>query len=209
MMTVAYDINGQRYYAANFKSSAEAHARDYFNYCGIPVTPVISDSKTSHFRYCKKSGPGGGGNGMTVLHQIAQKRMQYCFNDSNKFLVSFWTFYNEPGDPKHCRYLDIDLKQYYCDAQLEVTVDKRRADILLNPIDKNMPPILIEIAVSHECELAKINEGHLIIEIRISNFDELSELLKRNGIKESFLSEKKPKVRFWNFREKQNALPWK
>lgn len=208
MMTVAYDINGKEYYAAKFKSSAEAHSRKYFDDCGIPVTPVISDLKNCHFRYIDDNKSGGNGNGMTLLHEIAQQRMQHCFNESNEFLVTCWERYNEPGDPKHLRSLQIDLKKYYSNANLEVVVNKRRADILLNPIDKELQPIFIEIAVSHECELTKIKEGHLIIEIRISKFEELAYFLKSGGIIESYMDRKKPRVRFWNFREKQKSLPW-
>ena len=209
MLTVAYDINGKRYYAANFKSQAEAHSKKYFDNYGRPVTPVISDSKTPHFRYYENSGHGGEGNNMTILHKIAQNRIMQCFNEGSNFFVYFWERFNEPGNPKHCRYKKIDLKKHYCNAQLESSVGSRLADIRLNPIDKNMPPILIEIAVFHLCEFAKIEEGHLIIEIRIRDFKELSKLLNRDGIYESFLTEKTPKVRFWNFPRDKKALPWK
>ena len=207
-MNYAFDANGVSYRASQFKSSAEAHSRKYFDDCGIPVTPVISDSKTPHFRYFNDTGSGGSGNGMTLLHKIAQQRMQYCFANSDKFFISFWEYYDEPGDSKHFRYRKIDLKKFYTKPELEGTVKNRRADILLHPLDEKFPPLLVEIAVSHECEQNKINEGFPIIEVRIKKYQDLTHLINKFGIKECAFSKKKPKVRFFNFREKQENFPW-
>ena len=204
MMTVAYDINGKRYYAANFKSSAEAHSRKYFDDCGIPVTPVVSDSKTPHFRYYTQQYSGGHGDGVSEIHQIAQNRVCYIFKDKKlKFYVKYWNTKN--GDCKGCSF---DLKEYYQNPCSEKKIGRRCADILLEPKTDNYPPILIEISYTHDCVQSKIDEGYLIIEVRVKDLEDVHDLIRNWGLKESLIRKKRPKVRFFNFRNYQGILPW-
>lgn len=203
MITKAFDVNRNVYLANRFKSSAEAHSRKYFDNCGIPVTPVISDSKKSHFRYCTQQYSKGHGNGVSAIHQIAQKRVCYIFESKSPFYVKYWN--TENGGCKECSF---DLKEYYQNPCLEKKIGNRRADILLEPKTDNYPPILIEISYTHDCEQAKIDEGYLIIEVRVTDLEDVHDLIKNWGLKESLLKEKRPKIRFFNFRNYQGIFPW-
>lgn len=205
MMTYAFDSNETKYYAKDFKSHAEAHSRSYFDDCGIPVTPVISDQKASHFRYLTPSG-GGTGSGMSLEHSITQKRFAFCFQRFNSFHIKYW--HRLPN--KKLMSFEVDLKEYYNTCTLEGKIGNRYADILLsNSENPSIRPILIEVWYQHQCEPQKIKEGNFIIEFKISSLEDIRNYVKLGGLKESWLEKRQPKVRYHNFREHWTDLPWK
>lgn len=204
MIPIAYDSNGNIYYANSFKSSAEAHARKYFDECGIPVTPVISDQKASHFRYLTPSG-GGTGSGMSLEHHITQTRFAYYFQHFHSFHIKYW--HRLPNGK--LKGFWVDLKKYYNKCTLEGKIGNRYADILLsNSKNPSIRPIMIEVWYQHQCEQQKINESNFIIEFKISSFEDIQNYTKPGGLKESWLCKRQPEVRCHNFRERWTDLPW-
>lgn len=204
MITFAYDLNGNRYYAQSFISSAKAHSRKYFDKYGIPVTPVISQTKKPHFRYLKPSG-GGVSNGVSLEHRITQQIFAYCFLHYRTFWVQYYHRLPD-GTLKAHR---VDLKKYYDTCIIEGSIDKRRADILLkNTKEPSTKPIMIEVWYTHACDQTKIDEENFIIEFRIKCLEDIHNYTKLGGLDESFLCERQPKVRYHNFREYWMNLPW-
>ena len=204
MIPFAYDSNGNIYYAHSFKSSAEAHARKYFDKYGRPVTPVISNEKTPHFRHLKISG-GGVSNGVSLEHTITQELIAYRFSNYETFWV---LYYHRRPDGTLKGHL-VDLKKYYDTCIIEGSIDKRRADILLkNSRDSSIKPIMIEVWYKHACEQAKIDEGNFIIEFKIKRLEDIKNYTKPGGLDESWISVRQPKVRYHNFRENWKDLPW-
>lgn len=73
---------------------------------------------------------------------------------------------------------DHDLTQWYDVLQEEAGVGPVRADILLTSrTQSERRPLLVEFAVTHECEPAKIGTGERILEISIRGESDLVHLL--------------------------------
>ncbi|WP_158665213.1 hypothetical protein [Ensifer adhaerens] len=70
--------------------------------------------------------------------------------------------------PMGCR--NIDLTRYFDGAQEEATVDGFVADVLLT--SSSNKKLLIEVAVTHRCEPAKLSSGLPIVEVFVSNEDQ-------------------------------------
>ena len=203
MIEFAYDSNGHIYSAHSFTSSAKAHARKYFDEYGIPVTPVISNEKKPHFRRIKIS--GGVSNGVSMVHTIAQQFFANYFCNSRTFWV---LYYHRRPDGTLKRHL-VDLKKYYDICEIEGSIGKRRADILLKiSRDSSVKPIMIEVWYTHACDQVKIDEGNFIIEVRIECLKDIQNYTKPCGLDESLLCDRQPKVRYHNFRENWKDLPW-
>lgn len=203
MITKGYDKTGKVYDIKTFRSSPDAHQREYFDDCGIPITPCISDKRSSHFRYLTERIMPNGGAGMSAEHRITQLRFKKIFEAKETFWVGYYR-----RDGNNLKYTELDLKKYYTYAELEGKEGNRHGDILLKPISSNVPPILIEVWYKHQCKQEKLNEGHLIIEFRIRSFEDIPVFVRNWGLKESYLKERVPAVRFHNFRERAAELPW-
>lgn len=73
---------------------------------------------------------------------------------------------------------DHDLTQWYDMLQAEASVGALRADILLTSRSQGRrQPLLVEFAVTHECEAEKISTGARILEISIRDESDLARLL--------------------------------
>jgi hypothetical protein len=71
---------------------------------------------------------------------------------------------------------DIDLTRYFDVAQEEVAVDGFVADVLLT--SSSNKKLLIEVAVTHQCEPAKISSGLPIIEVSVTDEDQCANFAK-------------------------------
>lgn len=201
MQTKAINSAGKMVHITDFRTWEDAHSdtfTDQYGY-GIPVTPHIRSDKRSSFCFYNSSG-GGGCDGMTIEHIMAEKILAKRLNNpSQKFHVVYWS-------PKR---MEIDLKQYYDIVKIEKKENGRIPDVLLVDSKGNYPSIFFEIWHTSRCSPQKIREGNLIIQIRINDYDQIFKYLHDWGIKESFLKEQHPSVRFYNFRERANELPWR
>lgn len=207
MITKAYDSNGKLWNIKCFRSRADAHQRQYYDECKVAMTPCMysrESGRQSYFRYVGQSGKGGRSNGMSIEHRVTQERLQYYFQKGWDFNVVYW---DRVGDNKLKR-MEVNLTKYYDECEMEGAIGNRVADILLKSRHNNVPPIMIEVWHGHYCEQDKLDEGHLIIEFRIKEIEDIQELVRNWGLKEAKLNETVPTVRFYNFRERRFELPW-
>ncbi len=70
----------------------------------------------------------------------------------------------------------IDLTRYFDGAQEEATVDGFVADVLLT--SSSNKKLLIEVAVTHRCEPAKISSGLPIVEVSVKDEDQCAHFSK-------------------------------
>ena len=76
----------------------------------------------------------------------------------------------------HKDYVDltVDLKRYYDTCAEEQEIDGFIADLLLTHSKKaDIPPVLIEICVTHPCDDEKRKSGLKIIEVTIKKEQEV------------------------------------
>lgn len=205
MLKIAKDQYGNKYNVDHFKSSAEAHieGRLYYDDCDIRVTPCIYDGHESYFRYVTDYLINSSPSGISPEHLITQERFKYIFEKKDTFWVRYWH-----RTATSLIYKEVDLKKYYDIAIMEGREDNRAGDVLLKSSFLDIPPILIEVWYKHQCEQSKIDEGHLMIEFKIISLEDIANKVQNWGLKEDRLDRKRPIVRFHNFRERANELPW-
>lgn len=115
------------------------------------------------------------------LHNYSELKIKQRFDDSNEFLVEY---YEEEICPNYktcklakiidckasgkARKKTINLRDMYDTCTPEKSEDKYIADLLLtNSKDDTIPPLFLEIYVTHKCSKEKINSGYKIIEISV------------------------------------------
>lgn len=131
----------------------------------------------------------------TYLHKIAKRRIRDFFNASPHFYIKFrgeatcvvqdCPLGREKTKCTWDKYDEFDLKNYYDKCDEEVTIDNFRADLLVTNSERNIPPILIEIFVSHKSTEEKINSKHRIIEVQILSEDDIERIVSNITIEES------------------------
>ncbi|MDX1128221.1 hypothetical protein GOL24_28860 [Sinorhizobium medicae] len=152
--------------------------------CKSDLIPVLGLRREKHFRHrfegtvpCSRE---------TYLHALAKKRI------FDGFLAAVQTkrpyFLTIPVE-RHCtRWLDelgviceqpmgrrdIDLTHYFKCAQEEAMVNGFVADVLLT--SSSNKTLLIEVAVTHRCEPAKISSGLPIVEVSVTDEDQCAHL---------------------------------
>lgn len=133
-------------------------------------------------------------SGETYLHKLGKKLIKERFYGSEHFNISYpvtiacdnsaCAFRHEcckVGNQLH----EVDLKENYDICQEEVSINGFVADLLLSSSkNPNIPPILIEICVSHACEKEKRNSGLRIIEIKIKDEKDLDNIFSNGMLKE-------------------------
>lgn len=146
-------------------------------------------------------------NGETYIHKLGKLLINRKFDNNNTFIVSYPV-------SKECNNYDctlrnikcqkdmvmetIDLKKYYDTCREEVIIEGFVADLLLtNSQDLNILPILIEICVTHPCEVKKRNSGLKIIELTLRKEQDLIFLLSQKALEETL---------FKNIRKKKSNL---
>ncbi len=150
-------------------------------------------------------------NGETYLHKLSKRFIKERFEQSQQFLISFPTKVECNVEDCALRNINctkeefehneqIDLRKYYDTIEEEVQVDGFVADLLLsNSKNPKLPPILIEICVTHPCDDAKRKSGLKIIELKIKSETDLQEIFRNNVIREDFYDHYK-QVEFISFR---------
>lgn len=184
--------------------------------CGEPLLPKIGMVRVPHFSHDKDHTC----DGETYLHELAKHRLKERFDDKTKpFYISYeadiicknidgckWKNKMCGGSsPDH----SVDLKLYYDTAILEQEIEKDKkkykADVLLTDSKKQsnppIPPILLEICVSHECEQEKIDSRLRIIEFRIKSENDINDLISKSEFHASPQWEKRKKISFYNFKK--------
>lgn len=152
----------------------------------------------------------------TYLHKLAKHLVKDKFYNSDSFEVSYYQDVKCSllqtcafAEKSECHYKILktyDLKKYYDTCKKEQPIDNFVADLLLtNSENADRKPILIEIQVTHECEVEKKNSGLHIIELRIEDEDGIKNLLK-SALKENAYAERDIDTigyaKFYNFERK-------
>ncbi len=153
-------------------------------------------------------------NSETYLHNLGKSLIRRKFETSDSFTVSYPV--TKECNNKSCslrnsncrqdRQMEtFDLKKYYDTCREEVSINGFVADLLLTNSQKsNIPPILIEIHVTHQCEEKKKTSGLKIIELTFNEEQDVFDLVAKDVIEEPIFSPVKgKKVKFISF--KRNA----
>ena len=171
--------------------------------CGEEMIAKMGKIKVKHFAHKVDT---QNCNSETYLHKLTKLRLKEKFYSDNPFEVAYWVdihcskeksciFYKKDV----CRKKELriyDLKKYYDVCEEERREDKFIGDLkITSSTNPNLPPILIEVCVTHECTLDKKESGIKIIEVYIRDEDEILILLS-NGITES----KDDKCKFYGFK---------
>lgn len=175
----AIDENGEVHNIESITQENRTEHKYYCLGCDKEMVPVLSKQKEPHFRHkvndlC---------NPETYLHNLAKKHLAKQFDTQPKFEVSYY-IHNECPLVKSCLLYDrfhwkecsgttlhtIDLKKKYDTCQIEGVYNGFRADVLLtNSQNTAIPPLLLEVSVSHDCTPEKLESGLLIIEMKVRN----------------------------------------
>ena len=159
--------------------------------CRKAMTPKKGPIRTHHFAHKEKTQDC---DPESYFHKLGKTIFKQMFDESSIFEI-------------HCPYC-IDLKKENKECIIEQDHKiKHNADLLLKHIDNPQKDIAIEIYVSHQNTIEKINKGYPIIEIKIpSNFieeDNTDSDWIENKIKDICTPPLKEdsNIRFYNFEE--------
>lgn len=172
--------------------------------CGNPLLPRAIGSKCRRPHFYHKQMVDCSGE--TYLHKLTKRIFKERFDKAEHFEITYpvtreCSASNCALRNKKCKEeystTTIDLKQYYDTCQEEMPIDGFIADLLLtSSTDTHIPPILIEVCVSHACEPEKRASGLKIIEMKIRNEDDIKELLGGNHLTEE---------RGWEYEHKKSG----
>jgi len=182
--------------------------------CGSQMIPHIGKVRRWHFVHknvenCSYE---------SYLHTLAKFKFREAFLSSEHFLLSY--------DAKalcscSCPFIDshkcegrksveFDLLKYYDTCLIEAPYHKYKADLLLNSsVNPNLPPVLIEIMVTHKCTEDKISDGVRIIEIPVHSEDQIENIVnncKIVGIRAEDLSNS-GQITLYNFNKIESYDP--
>lgn len=122
----------------------------------------------------------------SYLHKLAIIKIRQAFLSSKQFLLSYnakaicpyecpFVGYPKCGGEKP---VEFDLRKFYDTCEIEVPYKQYRADLLLtSSTNPKIPPILIEIMVTHKCTTEKIKDGVRIIEIPIQSEEQIDDII--------------------------------
>ena len=186
------DENGE---LANVKSltSENRHLHTYRCLgCGNTLLPraIGSVKRRPHFYHKEQIDCSG----ETYLHKLGKRIIRERFYSSEHFVISYpvtiacnntdCLLRNERCKEKNQAH-EVDLKEVYDTCEEEVSINGFIADLLLtNSKKSNIPPILLEICVSHACEDEKQNSGLKIIEIKIKDESDFNKIFSDGVLKE-------------------------
>lgn len=160
--------------------------------CGELMVPRLGKKNAHHFAHKNNVFHC---NPETYLHKLAKQKIKDWFDSTKPFNISYYQevtcadaktcpFYRteECRDKKQKTY---NVKKYYDTCSVEKSVDGYIADLLLTS-QKNpeFPPILIEIFVTHKCEVKKLESNHKIIEIKITSEEDIDNLVESQVFEE-------------------------
>jgi hypothetical protein len=188
--------------------------KDLYSYrcfgCDAKLFPILGNIREHHFRHEK----GCSCDPNRYLHEYAKGELKKRFDEEDSFIVKgnvkrvcnkaesceLKKQYNWPECEKE-EFVTIDLKKLYdtCTSEKGYYQDlpdgnrKYIADLILtNSKDKTIPPVVLEVWVTHECTEDKKRNGGQIIEIKINKEEDA----KRPIIESN--DELLP-IRFYNF----------
>lgn len=169
--------------------------------CGQEMIPKIGKIKIHHFAHAADVDC----NGESYLHKLAKRRIREKFLSSENFSIIF----NRPApccEKEHCIYavpeghygsscsFDVDIpmdlkiwngRTLYDKCEEEVTIGKFRADLLLsNSNNPKLPPVFIEVKVTHESTEEKLASDYRIIETWTISSEKDIENIVSNGFVE-------------------------
>lgn len=185
----AYDEDGNLVSISEYtKETSKMHVFRCIG-CGNELLPraIGSKYKKAHF-YHKNLVEC---SGETYIHKLGKLFIKKKFDESDQFLVSYRV--SKECSAEECRLRNIyckqeyiklilDLKRYYDTCTEECIMDGFIADLLLTNSKKaNLPPVLIEICVTHSCTEEKRNSGLRIIEVTIKKEQDLNDIFT-NGV---------------------------
>ena len=190
----AVDENGDVHNIGSITKENRAEHKYYCLGCDKEMVPVLfkEGQKEDHFRHKVNDMC----NPETYLHNLAKKYLAKKFETSKTFKVSYYARNDCPKTArcpifekykyKECSGVflhTIDLKKQYDTCQIEGVYDGYRADVLLsNSQDASIPPVFIEVSVSHDCTPEKLESGNKIIEIKVqSEADFKREIIENKG----------------------------
>ena len=213
----AIDDNGKPIYINQVTQENRRHTHYHCYGCGKELFPVLCTKKESHFRHEK----GAFCDPDRYLHEYAKATLKARFEESDTFEVQY-NAKRRCANIATCEFAKqyafeecepegmyrIDLKKYYdtCTEEqgyYKVLPDGKKkyiADLILtNSNDEDIPPVCIEVWVTHECTDDKKKNGGHIIEVKIENEEDANRPLI-----ESLYS--KP-IRFYNFKRNITLQP--
>ena len=190
--------------------------------CGVPMIPVKGTGKRRpHFRHDYDKHENDNCSYETYLHKLGKQTIRECISRSNKFCIAY--FPEEicnisAGEcpinkSANCRWTgmlkSVNLKETYDICEEEVWIGNLRPDLLLrNSVKDDVPPIFIEICVTHRCSDEKISSGNSIIEIVIEDEDDIKSIVENEFIREptdrfndDYNNRFHDKIKFYNFPE--------
>jgi hypothetical protein len=94
--------------------------------------------------------------------------------------------------------LEVDLTKHFQSIEIEKAYSGFIPDILLSD-HEGLEVLFVEIAVSHKCEESKIKFGKRIIEIEITNEEDVAQILSGR------IEENSPNIETYNFVKKEQA----
>jgi len=207
----AYDENGVLVSIDDYTKETSKLHKYYCVGCGRELLPraIGSKYKKAHFYHKEIIDCSG----ETYLHKLGKVAIRQKFDTSSHFYISYYV--DKVCDQTQCELRNnnckkehvtnvVDLKQYYDTCSEEKEIKGFVADLLLtNSENANIPPILIEICVTHACEDEKIQSGLKIIELSIKKEQDVKELFEANSITEKFF--RKQKAKFVSFKRQLKA----
>lgn len=122
----------------------------------------------------------------SYLHKLAKFKIRQAFLSSKHFLLSYKAKAICSGDCPFIGYpkcdgekpVEFDLREYYDTCEIEAPYNQFIADLLLSSsTNPKLPPVLIEVAVTHKCTEDKINDGIRIIEISIQSEEQIDNIV--------------------------------
>ena len=186
------------------------HDKYYCLNCGDAMRPRLGSRNSHHFAHISTTPDC---NPEAYLHKLAKRKIKEKFDSAVPFEISLFQtsvcsdknscpFYKKE-ECKSEEYKSYDLHKTYDTCTEEQTFGNYRADLLLTSSTKpDIPPVFIEILVTHKCEEEKIKSDHKIIEIEIRKEEDIIYLTQSPIIEPYKYSFDKPAIKcaFYNFK---------
>lgn len=192
--------------------------------CGGEMSAVLGEKREHHFRHKEAHC-----SWESYLHKLGKKRFKERFDSQNEFVVQYYVEYSCNKSEK-CKFEQLykdnnnncnrrelkahNLKDLYDTCDEEVTYKGYRADLMLsNSKHPEYEPVFIEVSVTHDCEPKKLASGIKIIEIKISNENDVllplieeNSLFSRTSPESPYDNNALPPVRFYNFKQNDETI---
>ena len=199
-------------------SSAKREEQYFCPICGEQMTPHMGKVRRWHFVHrnvenCSYE---------SYLHNLAKIRLKEAFLASDNFSLSYdakaicslsCPFVDSPKCDG-VKHVEFNLRSFYDTCETEATYKKYRADLLLSSSkNPNLPPVLIEIYVSHKCTSDKINDGVRIIENPIqseTDIDNIGQSCRLSALRHdhhSYFHQDGANITLYNFNKLESFNP--